>query len=146
MGLICIFNFSIKIHDLEDWTRYGVVAKDISSGKTFSRIDFDDFESSNFAAKNQEQSIIINLRLKEKVRHTFPTIDRCCRLDGRILKYDHFDNMIRMPCNISSEDFQRDYIDKREPVILTGCQENWKAKKWTFRGILGPKIPTLLTL
>ena len=26
------------------------------------------------------------------------------------------------------------YILRREPVIMTGCGESWKAKNWTFEG------------
>ena len=119
--------------DIKVWTENDIVARDVSSGCTFSKIDFDDLESADI----KKDGLIINLKLKHKVRHTFLPIDRCCRRNGRKLSYNNFDNIMRIPCNLSANDFLHDYVESREPVILMGCQEGWKAKNWTFGNLLG---------
>ena len=128
---------SVDSLHMKTWTENGIVARDIESGRAFSKIDFDDLESTDDSMGNQKNGIIINLKLKHKVSHTFLAIDRCCRRNGRKLSYDNFDNILRIPCNISATDFLNDYVERREPVMLMGCQEGWKAKNWTFGNLLG---------
>ena len=44
------------------------------------------------------------------------------------------DKLERISCDISREDFEKQYERKRRPVILVGCDENWPAKEqWTFK-------------
>ena len=50
--------------------------------------------------------------------------------------FDNIDNMERISCDISKDEFKRDYADRRRSVILLGCQEEWKAKNWTFGNLL----------
>ena len=42
----------------------------------------------------------------------------------------------RISCNVSEQEFKSKYIDKRKPVILQGCQKDWKAKDWTIENLL----------
>ena len=122
---------------MSEWTDNGIVAKDMNDGKLYSKIDFNDLESIVASKTNQDSGLTFNLRLSEKIRHSFPPIDRCCRSNGKTIKFDGIDNMERINCNISPEVFQKEYVDKRKPVILTGCQEGWKAQNWTFGNLFG---------
>ena len=122
---------------MKTWTENGIVARDVESGRTFSKLDFDDLESADITIGNRKKGIVVNLELKNKVSHTFQPIDRCCKKNGRKLLYDNVDNIVRISCNISAKDFLHDYVERREPVLLLGCQEGWKAKHWTFGNLLG---------
>ena len=99
---------------------------------TYSKIDFSDFVLS----EDPEDFILLNLNLSSKIQHTFPTIDRCCKFTGKQVEYDGIDNMERISCKMSKEEFSKEYINKRIPVLMTGCQNNWKAKNWTFENLL----------
>ena len=100
--------------------------------KCYTLIDFADFEESD----NLNDSIVINLGMLNKVKHSFPTINRCCKSHGRKIEFDNIDNMKRISCDISKDEFKKDYADRRRSVILLGCQEDWKAKNWTFGNLL----------
>ena len=50
--------------------------------------------------------------------------------------FDRGDEIERISCDITKESFLREYVKKRRPVILKGCQKKWAARKWTFKGIL----------
>ena len=102
------------------------------SQKLYSVIDFADFEESD----NLNDTIIINLGLPNQIKHRFPIVDRCCKSHGRKITYDNIDNMERISCDISKDKFKKDYADRRRSVILLGCQEEWKAKNWTFGNLL----------
>ena len=95
-------------------------------------IDFADFKLS----PDPNDYITINLNLKNMVKHTFEPIDRCCTAKKKLLKFDGIDNMNRISCDISKDDFTKDFINKRRPVILTGCQRHWKASNWTINSLL----------
>ncbi len=45
-------------------------------------------------------------------------------------------DFFRISWEINPDDFLENYMNKREPVILLGCQKNWPAQNWTFRNIL----------
>ena len=124
------YNLFSRKGNLKDGTNH--VARHLGTTQTYSKIDFSDFKTSN----HPNDKIMINLQLKNKISHTFPMIDRCCKPNGKTLKFDGVDNMDRIFCNITKEDFKKDYIDRRKPVILLGCQENWKAKHWSFKGLI----------
>lgn len=119
---------------MDDFTNFGIVAKANISGEMFSRIDFSDLEISD----NSYDKIVINLQLKSRIHHTLPLIDRCCKSEGMILKYNNINtnNMERISCDMSKSEFKKEYIDKRRVVMLTGCQEEWKARNWTISSLL----------
>ena len=123
--------------NITKFIQLGIAAGDLRSGKTYSQIDFADLEEIEADMGIGKGGMIFNLDLKERIRHTFPPIDRCCHVNGRILKFDNIDDIDRIQCNITSNDFKNDYVDKRKPVILNGCQESWKARNWTFGNLLG---------
>ena len=102
------------------------------SQKLYSVIDFADFEESD----SSNDSIIINLGLPNQIKHRFPVVDRCCKSKEQTITYDNIDNMERISCNISKDEFKSDYANRRKSVILLGCQEEWKAKNWTFGNLL----------
>ena len=126
--------------DMVEWTEKGIVAEDLSSGKIYSKIDFKDLEHVDAYKSNSDSGVTLNLIMKDKISHTFPPVDRCCRSDGKGLRFDGIDNMVRIHCNVSSNFFQNEYVNKRKLVILTGCQEGWKSRKWTFGNLLGRYI------
>ena len=104
------------------------VVKDKHSLRLFSQIDFADFEHT----ENKHNSVVLNLHFPSKIFHSFPPIDRCCKSNGKSSEFDRIDNMQRISCDITKDIFKREYVEKRKPVLLTGCQENWQAKNWTF--------------
>ena len=102
----------------------------------FSMIDFSDFEMSE---KNSNDMIILNLELKDKIQHTFPLLDRCCKSSkGKkmALRYDNIDNLERISCDIPEDEFKEHYVDKRRTIMLTGCQKEWQARNWTIHNLL----------
>ena len=119
---------------MNEWTELGIVAQEKPSGKLYSRIDFADFQTT----EHEYDSIVLNLNLKKKIKHTFPPIDRCCKHKEKTLRYDFIDNIDRIRCDMSKADFKEKYIDKRKSVLLTGCQEDWKARNWTVHNLLTP--------
>ena len=121
-----------KTDNIQEWTQFGIVAKEKPSGRIFHTIDFADFQTTN----NKSDFIIINLNLKRKIKHTIPPLDRCCKHKRKTLRYDHIDNIARISCDIPKADFKEQYIDKRFPVLLIGCQDDWKARNWTFHNLL----------
>ena len=54
------------------------------------------------------------------ITHTFPEIDRCCKLNGRRVQFDGIDQIDRIDCDIPKEEFLENYIRKREPIMMTG--------------------------
>ena len=113
-------------------TELDIVAFQPQLGIAYSRIDFKDFVVTN----NSADVMILNLNLKTMMNHTFPKIDRCCKLNNRKIEYDGIDNMERIDCNISKEEFSIKYVNQRESIMMKGCQTNWKAKNWTIENLL----------
>ena len=105
---------------------------DIGTKSTFSRLDFSDLIPST----NKDDSVIIDLTSQNNIHHSFPKIDRCCKFSGREITFDDFDNMQRIKCDISKAHFSREFVRKREVVILQGCQDNWPARNWTLENLL----------
>ena len=121
--------------DYEDYiklTELDIVAFQPQLGIAFSKIDFEDFIFSN----NSADILILNLNLQNMIGHTFPKIDRCCKLNNRKIEYDGIDNMKRIDCNISKEEFTAKYVNKRETIMMKGCQTKWTAKNWTIENLL----------
>jgi len=47
------------------------------------------------------------------------------------------DTLERISCDITREDFIKKYEMKRKPVILVGCDQDWKARKsWTYKNLV----------
>ena len=113
-------------------TELDIVAFQPQLGIAYSRIDFKDFVVTN----NSADIMILNLNLKTMINHTFPKIDRCCKLNNKKIEFDGIDNMKRIDCNISKEEFSIKYVNQRESVMMKGCQTNWKAKNWTIENLL----------
>ena len=118
--------------NLRDWTQMNIVAVQPKQKIAYSKIDFADFEPSN----DPLDEVIINLHLGSMIFHTFPEIDRCCKLNGTKIKYDGIDNMSRISCDIPINEFIETFVEKREPVTMVGCQDQWKAKYWTFDNLM----------
>ena len=102
----------------------------------FANITFHDEDSTNF--------IILKIRniKKGKIYHTHRSINRCCkRSESQKTVFQNYDSLIkdnipRISCNIDKQLFFESYIQKRESVMLTGCQEGWQSKQWTFKGMI----------
>ena len=101
----------------------------------YSKIDFADF----IVSKNSDDIIVLNIEKPHMITHTFPKIERCCKVNefnGRNIEYDGIDNLDRIKCDISKNDFIEKYVNKRQPVMMVGCQESWNAKHWTIENLL----------
>ena len=118
--------------DNDKLTELDIVAFQPQLEIAFSKIDFEDFVVSNDSA----DVMILNLNLKNMIDHTFPKIDRCCKLKDRRIEYDGIDNMKRIDCDVSKEEFSAKYVNRREAIIMKGCQTKWKAKNWTIENLL----------
>ena len=114
------------------WSRNSIVSMDTASQTYFSSIDFADLKMSN----NTDHKVIIYLTLNHKVFHTVTTIDQCCVFNKKSIEYDGIDNLNRISCKIPSKKFKNDYVNKRQIVMLTDCQDNWQARNWTFSKLL----------
>ena len=126
------FVSSKKDMTIENLTRFGIVALEKSNGHTYSEFDFSDLEM----MEDTNDSIILNLKLRDKIHHSFQVLDRCCKFKEKSLRYDKIDNMNRISCNITKDEFLQEYVKKRIPVMLTGCQESWKARNLTISSLL----------
>ena len=113
-------------------TELDIVAFQPHLGIAFSKIDFADLVVSN----NSADVMILNLNLKKMIHHTFPKIDRCCKLNNRKVEYDGIDNMKRIDCDLSKEEFTAKYVNRREAIMMKGCQTKWKATNWTIENLL----------
>ena len=102
----------------------------------FSKInDIDD------TLKNAKNKIFIRIRDNKmgKITQTPNIVDRCCKPFEKEPDISHKltikDDIPRIQCNISKEEFFSEYVQKRKASILLGCQKKWPARKWTFEGI-----------
>ena len=129
--------YLFSCHDMEEYfdqemlKNISIAGIQLKQKLVYSSIDFADFVLSNASGNN----LILNLLESHKIFHTFPKIDRCCKLDGGIVEYDGIDNMERIQCNMSKNEFTRKYVNKREAVMMIGCQDKWKAKHWTIENL-----------
>ena len=102
----------------------------------FANITLHDEDSTNF--------IILKIRnvKKGKIYHTQRSVNRCCKTSDSqktvFQDYSSFikDNIPRISCDINKQLFFNNYIEKRIAVMLTGCQEDWQSKQWTFKGMI----------
>ena len=90
---------------------------------------------------NQTNSIIV-IKIKDNrkgsIAHTPISIDRCCKsftVEPNISNISSIKDIIpRASCNMTKEDFLSKYVQKRKALILQGCQNQWRARKWTLEG------------
>ena len=131
---LCFSGYDAKDNfDHERWTNKSIAGIQPKPMLAYARIDFADFIPSN----DSDNTIILNLRNSHNIYHTFPKIDRCCKLNEKnVLKYDGIDNMERIKCDIPQDEFTENYVNKREAIMMTGCQDKWKAKSWTIENLL----------
>ena len=135
---ILIINFSVQ--DLGEYfngekvKNASIAGIQANQGFLYSKIDFADFIPSN----NSDDTIILNIEdsISSKIYHTLPKIDRCCKLNTQNIEYDGIDNMNRINCNLSREEFVKKYVNNRDAIMMIGCQEEWKAKNWTIDNLL----------
>ena len=113
-------------------TKSNVVAIQPKLKMTYSKIDFADIAPTNCS----EDEIILNLDLIRSMHHTFPKIDKCCKLNGKNIEYDGIDDMERIDCKMPRKEFIERFVNKREAVMMTGCQTHWKARNWTIQNLL----------
>ena len=131
-GKIYSQNYTGDYLDIKKLTNMGIVAIQPLLGLGYTKIDFSDFIPSN----NSEEALILNLNLSNMIEHTFPKIDRCCKTNGKNIDYDGIDNIKRIDCNISRKYFTNKYVNRREPIMIKGCQTEWKASNWTIENLL----------
>ena len=109
------------------------------SGKKYISIDLN---MDNFTPDPNIKTYV-NLNVNEDhVKDNTKDFDLCCAPHDKSFDVSSFINSVndtlpRISCDISVEDFVANYILKREPVMLTGCIDTWKATKtWTMRKVL----------
>ena len=52
--------------------------------------------------------------------------------------YPRTKDIKRVPCIISPDKFEAEYVRKNRPAILTGCSTNWRAQsEWSMMSLLG---------
>ena len=118
--------------EYEELTNFNVVAIQPKQKMTYSTIDFADIAPSNAL----EDEIILNLNLNGSIHHTLPKIDKCCKLNGKNIEYDGIDDMERIDCKMPQKEFIERFVNKREAVMMNGCQTHWKARNWTIQNLL----------
>ena len=116
-------------HNDQDMSQNAIVFE-----TAYRLIDFKDIISS----PNPRSRVIVKIntiKYKSKIKHTLPNVNRCCHIDpSEKVHYDGVDKMRRDNCDISKSNFFDKYVQRREPVILAGCQRTWHARNWTFGG------------
>ena len=118
--------------DYDQLRKTNVVAIQPEQNTIFSKIDFADIVPST----NPAETVILNLNQAQMIDHTFPKIDRCCKLNHGKVKYDGIDNIQRIDCNIPKNEFLEKYVNGREAVLMKGCQNEWMARNWTIENLL----------
>ena len=112
----------------------------------FANITFHENESTNF--------IVLKFRNTnaEKIYHTRKAVNRCCKKfndeKATFQDYSSFikDSIPRISCDTDKQFFFDNYVQKRVPVMMIGCQEGWPAKQWTFNGMFCFKFVRFLIL
>ena len=100
---------------------------------------------------NQTNSIIV-IKIKDNrkgsIAYTPISIDRCCKsftVEPNISNISSIkDTIPRASCNMRKEDFLSKYVQKRKSLILQGCQNEWRARKWTLEGTVPSKFYNLI--
>merc|ERR1719317_799114 len=77
---------------------------------------------------------------------SYGKIDRCCskqefdeETETKLKKwYPRTNDIKRVPCTISQDKFEAEYVRKNRPAILTGCSKNWRTQSdWSIMSLLG---------
>ena len=109
-----------------------------------NKFEFSDIHQNHDDIAKASNIVILRIRniTKDQVTHSLPLVDRCCKSDGWDQDVNQLnrefiikDSISRIPCNISKSSFLKDYVMKRNCVILSNCSDAWKARKWTFKGV-----------
>ncbi len=98
----------------------------------------------NSFVPSEDRITYFNLRVHhDYVRRNVPPLDMCCPAHSTGRKNLRFwidkinDTLPRVSCDIEPEEFLRRFVLPREPVMLTGCTDNWPAAtKWTMESLL----------
>ena len=114
-----------KVHfDKNQLKNISIAGIHLKKKSVYSKIDFADLIFSN----ESDDTIILNLEDSLKIDHTFPIIDRCCKLNGRNIIYDGIDNMKRINCDLSQKEFTEEYVNRREAIMMVGLVMDWVAR------------------
>ena len=109
-----------------------------------NKFEFSDIHQNHDDIAKASNIVILRIRniTKDQVTHSLPLVDRCCKSDGWDQDVNQLnrefiikDSISRIPCNISKSSFLKDYVMKRNCVILSNCSDAWEARKWTFKGM-----------
>ena len=109
-----------------------------------NKFEFSDIHQNHNDIAKASNIVILRIRniTKDQVTHSLPLVDRCCKSDGWDQDVNQLnrefiikDSISRIPCNISKSSFLKDYVMKRNCVILSNCSDAWEARKWTFKGM-----------
>ena len=108
-----------------------------------NEFDFSDMQLNDDGIHKASDIIILRIRniTRDQVTHSIPVINRCCKSSGWDQDVNQLnsefiikDSISRIPCSISKLAFLKDYVMKRNCVILSNCTGAWEARKWTFKG------------
>lgn len=110
----------------------------------FANITFHENESTNF--------IVLKIRNTKprKIYHNRTVVNRCCKKSNHEnTSFQYYSSLIkdsipRISCDTDKQFFFDNYIKKRVPVMMIGCQESWPAKQWTFNGMFYFKFELFL--
>ena len=109
-----------------------------------NKFEFSDIHQNHNDIAKASNIVILRIRniTKDQVTHSLPLVDRCCKSGGWDQDVNQLnrefiikDSISRIPCNISKSSFLKDYVMKRNCVILSNCSDAWEARKWTFKGM-----------
>ena len=103
----------------------------------FSKLNL--FAHEKLSLQNNKLLLPIRNNQKGRIVQGNRSVDRCCKSAkpagfDSTLRFSGKDEIPRISCDIEKTIFFRDYIQKRKPVMLKGCQKKWPARKWTFEG------------
>ena len=122
----------------------------------FVNTEFQQIDFANITFHKNESSNCIVLKIRntkpKKIYHTRRVVNRCCKKSNHekasFGDYSSFikDSIPRISCDTDKQFFFDNYIKKRVPVMMIGCQEGWPAKQWTFNGMFCFKFVRFLIL
>ena len=100
--------------DYDQLRKTNVVAIQPEQNTIFSKIDFADIVPST----NPAETVILNLNQAQMIDHTFPKIDRCCKLNHGKVKHDGIDNRAQIDVVGSTSQGFFELAAKHMPVML----------------------------
>jgi len=133
-----------KIHDCVGVLR----TRNSTASVLLDSLDIETFKKSN---KKVTLMKIIDADADTKIhsKNAMDGIDTCCPESKNVDTEKVFktvnDNMPRISCDISKEDFLEQYVKQKVPVILLNCTRKWKAQReWTMANLLNKNKGKLL--